>query len=64
MKPTKKNINIDDFAEKLTGRNRKDTINNNRCVFCNDPDLNFKDEQSRIEYQISGICQKCQDELW
>lgn len=36
------------------------------CVFCGgfiDPQK-FKDRLSEKEYQISGLCQKCQDETF
>lgn len=33
------------------------------CPFCNKPIKreDFKDELSRKEFKISGLCQKCQD---
>jgi hypothetical protein len=64
IRPTEKSPEIDDTIEKLTGINRKETIKDKKCAFCSDPDLDFKDEASRIEYTISGICQKCQDEVF
>lgn len=36
------------------------------CPFCKahvNPEM-FKDESSRGEYKISGLCQKCQDEVF
>jgi len=36
------------------------------CVSCKKPitDVPFKDELSRIEYQISSLCQTCQDDVF
>jgi uncharacterized CHY-type Zn-finger protein len=37
-----------------------------RCPFCQKPInmADFRDELSRREYEISGICQECQDETF
>lgn len=36
------------------------------CVICETPihDKDFKDTISRKEYEITGLCQKCQDETY
>ena len=36
------------------------------CPFCkNDIVMDtFRDDVSKREYKISGLCQKCQDEIW
>lgn len=36
------------------------------CPFCGKPvkEYEFKDEASRKEFKISGLCQKCQDETF
>ena len=36
------------------------------CPFCHQlVDINsFRDDLSRKEYKISGLCQKCQDEMF
>jgi len=36
-------------------------IENNICPTCKQPIGAFRDDLSRKEYTISGICQKCQD---
>lgn len=35
------------------------------CPFCGKPvdEKDFKDEVSRREFKINGLCQKCQDEM-
>ena len=35
------------------------------CPICNHPvEDNFKDELSKREYKISGMCQTCQDKIF
>lgn len=37
------------------------------CPTCSkmfDPQIEFKDELSKREFQISGMCQECQDEVF
>ena len=43
--------------------NRRD---NGYCPFCGvaTSENDFRDEQSRKEYQISGLCQECQDHFF
>ena len=40
-----------------------DMVDHDICPFCTKPInfMDFKDELSRREYAISGICQSCQD---
>lgn len=39
---------------------------NGICPFCKEKiiTMDFKDELSRREYEISGLCQKCQDKTF
>ena len=46
------------------GRSRKDSMSSGFCVSCGNPAVEFKNELSRKEYGISGMCQKCQDEFF
>lgn len=43
-----------------------DRLERGLCPFCGKPidKKDFKDELSRKEYEISGLCQKCQDETF
>ncbi len=34
------------------------------CAFCPYPNFNFRDEVSKKEYEISALCQNCQDEMF
>lgn len=57
--PTEKHPNIENFLEKTFGRTT--AIESDTCVFCKDPNINFRNEISKREYRISGLCQNCQD---
>lgn len=43
-----------------------DDVEAGNCPFCGKKvDLNkFRDEKSKREFQISGLCQKCMDEFF
>lgn len=43
-----------------------DSVEQNKCPFCKQPIRmeDFRDALSKREYQISGLCQKCQDEMF
>ena len=54
----------DQLAKNLGGQSLTDAqknVNAPTCVFCKKPAHLFKDEISRKEYTISGLCQICQD---
>ena len=43
-----------------------DLVKERKCSSCGEtinPD-NFRDELSKKEYKISGMCQKCQETIW
>ena len=65
FKPTDKSPLVEELITTLFGIDRRAIIENSKCVFC-DADVNeesFKDELSKKEYTISGMCQKCQDKV-
>ena len=43
-----------------------DLVKSGRCTDCATEikEDNFRDELSKKEYSISGLCQKCQDEVF
>ena len=41
-----------------------EAINQNKCPICRQPIGAFKDELSKKEYLISGMCQTCQDKVF
>jgi len=42
----------------------KEVVKTNTCVWCEKDNVEFKDKLSETEYQISGLCQTCQDETF
>ena len=67
MDPTYKDSTIDNFIFSMMGRDRTATIAAGECVTCDSKGNNaksFSDDLSRKEYQISGMCQKCQDDFF
>ena len=55
---------IESFLTGLTGKDRREIIRADKCATCNNPEMNFQDDLSRREYGISGMCQRCQDEVF
>jgi uncharacterized CHY-type Zn-finger protein len=55
---------LDALALGAFGRSRQKALTSNSCVKCGGPALEFKDELSRREYNISMMCQKCQDDFF
>jgi hypothetical protein len=55
---------LDELSLNLHGRSRTLAIVNDSCVSCGGRADKFKDEVSKREFGISGLCQKCQDEIW
>jgi hypothetical protein len=58
---------IDAFAKASFGRERSQAARESICVMCGEkinPDKDFRDDISRKEYDISGLCQKCQDKVF
>ena len=55
---------LEQQSQELYGRSRKASIENDVCLVCGRKELVFKNELSRKEYTISGMCQKCQDDIF
>ena len=64
MKATTKNPSIDRVLTELTGKNRIEMITEHACVMCPELVKGFNDPLSFKEYQISGMCQTCQDSVF
>lgn len=62
--PSEKSEEIDNGIKNLFGVNRVDAIKSDRCTLCSGPAFEFKDKLSTREYQISGLCQVCQDSIF
>jgi hypothetical protein len=61
--PAPKTVRIERLLN-ATGSRRLEAIKNDRCVSCAGPASSFSDDLSRREYQISGMCQACQDQFF
>lgn len=64
MEPTQKSPEINQFLSSIAGKDRESTIRGGKCMTCDDPDMNLRDDLSVREYRISGMCQKCQDQTF
>ena len=68
MKATNKAPEIEAFLSLLTNSplTREETIEQGLCASCGHDVLNtsFRDPLSFKEFTISGLCQKCQDEVF
>ena len=66
--PTAKSESIKGLLDSLTfnsfGLARSLAIIDDTCVVCHKPATTFKDEISKREYTISGLCQECQDKTF
>lgn len=62
--PTSKSKSIEDTLIEIVGISRQEAAEKGICTFCKQPISDFHDAVSRREYLISGLCQKCQDEVW
>lgn len=66
--PTKKSEEIEQALKSLSGVDRREVIRSNKCqpspIGCGGDATEFKDELSKKEYTISGLCQKCQDKVF
>jgi hypothetical protein len=67
MKATDKNPTMDALLSSLMGKDRAEVIRLGKCMSCDrvgNIASSFRDDLSRKEYQISGMCQSCQDDIF
>lgn len=68
MKPSEKSEALEQQLIRIFGHDRRKAIESDHCVptpvGCGKPITDFRDEQSRKEYTISGLCQACQDAFY
>ena len=55
---------LDGLSTDMFGRAREASILDNCCVVCGNAVDRFRDNLSLKEYQISGMCQMCQDKTF
>lgn len=64
LEATFKHQGIEQMLTNLTGVSRKGAVAEGSCTTCKGEATSFKDEISRKEYTISGMCQSCQDSIF
>ena len=67
MKANDKSNEIDAMLTSVFGVDRVKTISGGTCVSCDAESIiatSFRDDISRKEYSISGMCQSCQDDVF
>lgn len=68
MIPSNKTPEMERVLSRSFGFDRKERIESNRCcpapIGCGGEAIEFRDEISRKEYSISGLCQNCQDSIF
>ena len=62
--PTEKSKWIDDLLTTICGVSRQDAARDRICTWCKKSLTPFRDKLSAREYEISGLCQTCQDETF
>ena len=66
--PAIKSPRVNNFLKSRFGVDREQAILDEVCVEapigCGKPVTNFRTEADANEYEISGLCQSCQDELF
>ena len=62
--PTLKAYPIDQLMSLIAGKDRKAIIQSNQCMFCSKEATTFSNALSLKEYEISGMCQECQDDVF
>jgi hypothetical protein len=67
MEPTNKSNPINSMLASVFGVDRVKTITEGYCVSCDTTGIvatSFRDDISKKEYSISGMCQSCQDDFF
>jgi len=64
VEPVERPPELEAFLEALNGISPKQAIEAGICAACKEEANKFTDELSVTEYAISGLCQKCQDEVF
>lgn len=57
--------NFSDYVCKMSyGMTQREAEVKGICLFCKKPKGSFRTEKNKIEYEISCMCQKCQDDFY
>ena len=55
---------LEEISMTFFGRSHSLAKAGNQCVSCGNSATEFRDERSKKEYNISSMCQICQDEVF
>lgn len=55
---------LDNFSQAAFGKTNSGAVKEQVCVICKGPANEFRDELSRREFSISGLCEGCQDSVF
>lgn len=55
---------VDGVSKQLFGKTRTEALDTHTCISCRKPAIEFKDQRSAAEWRITGLCQKCQDDVF
>ena len=62
--PTEKSSVVESAISSIFGKNRRSYILAGKCIITGEDAGPFRDELSKKEYQISGMGQKAQDQMF
>jgi len=57
-------VALNELSYNTFGISIQEAIQKGICVICKKEAKVFKDNLSRVEYKISGMCQECQDKVF
>ena len=55
---------LEEMGMNIFGRSRELAAAGDQCVSCGGPATEFRDQLSHREYEISRLCQGCQDKVF
>tara|TARA_R110000823_G_scaffold282984_1_gene401188 strand:- start:93 stop:356 length:264 start_codon:yes stop_codon:yes gene_type:complete len=64
VEPVERHPELEAFLEALNGISPKQAVQTGICAVCKEEANEFTDALSVTEYAISGLCQRCQDEIF
>lgn len=64
VEPVERPPELEAFLEALNGISPKQAVQAGICAVCKEEANEFTDALSVTEYAISGLCQRCQDEVF
>ena len=63
--PEEKAREIEKLLTDISGKDRMSVIKSgDQCTMCETPNMDFREKIDRLEYEISGLCQSCQDKVF